>query len=184
MLMVMGGLDFIPSRELVRVAGRLDWQLNARVFDAIFRQRLPDPNPNRKQALQDSDTVRQFLPGSRPFPFFDAPWIPIYLLVIFLFRPLLGFIALGGAVVQFIRALFNEILTSEPLQQDKVEISNANAVAATGLRNAVAIAAMGMLPEILDRWRLQYGRGIALQDAASDSGGAISATNRAVRMLL
>ena len=184
MLLVMGGLEFVRSRILVRVGARLDQQLNTRVFETIFRQSLIEPNTNRGQAFQDADTVRQFLTGPAPAAFFDAPWMPVYLFVIFLFHPVLGLAALIGAVLLFALALCNEVLTRKPLQQAGLEISTANSVAANSLRNADAIAAMGMLPGILARWRGQHERGIALQGQASDSAGTIAAGSRSLRMFL
>jgi len=184
MLLVMGLLEFVRSRVLVRTSARIDRQLSPRVFRAIFRQSLIEPNTNRAQAFRDADTVRQFLTGPGPFAFFDAPWMPLYLIVIFLFHPVLGYVALAGAVLLFVLAILNEVLTRKPLQQASLEISTANALAATGLRNADAIGAMGMLSPILNRWRHQHERGIALQGAASDSAGSITAIGKAVRLFL
>ncbi len=184
LLFVMGLLEFIRSRVLVRTSSRIDEKLSPRVFETIFRQSLIEPSTNREQALRDSDTVRQFLTGPGPFAFFDAPWMPLYLLVIFLFHPILGYIALGGALVLFALALANELLTRKPLQQANIEVATANTVAASTLRNADAISAMGMLPGILHRWRTQHDRGIGLQSTASDSAGTITAGSKAIRMFL
>ena len=184
LLIVMGALDFIRSRVLVRIGARIDQRLNARVFRAIFRQSFIAVNTNREQALRDLDAMRQFLTGPGPFALFDAPWVPIYLMVIFVFHPLLGYVALAGAALLFATALFNEVLTRTPLQNANAEVNTANTVAAIGMRNADAIAAMGMLPGILRRWRWQHEKGIALQGLASDRMGAIAAGTKALRMLL
>lgn len=184
MLLVMGALELIRSRVLVRTGARIDQLLCARLFETIFRQSLIEPNTNRGQAFRDADTVRQFLTGPGPFAFFDAPWIPVYVLVIFLFHPVLGWVALAGAAVLFVLALCNEAMTRKPLQQANLEIGTANTVAAASLRNADSIAAMGMLPGILSRWRFQHERGIALQGQASDSAGSITASSKAIRLFL
>jgi PrtD family type I secretion system ABC transporter len=184
MLLLMGALEFIRSRILVRTGAWIDERLSTPVFRAIFRQSLIEPNTDRGQALRDADTLRQFLTGPGPFAFFDAPWVPVYVLVIFLFHPLLGFIALGGAVLLFILALSNELLTRAPLNNAGATISAANTVAANSLRNADVIAAMGFLPGVLNRWRDQHEYGVAYQGVASDRSGTIGAASRVVRMFL
>ena len=71
-------------------------QLNKRVYTAAFEQNLKKAGGNAGQALNDLTSMRQFLTGNALFAFFDAPWFPVYLIVIFFFNPALGFFALGG----------------------------------------------------------------------------------------
>ena len=184
MLLVMGLLDLIRSRVLVRVGTRLDDLLNPRVFSAIFQRSLRIGRGERSQPLRDLDSLRQFLTGPGPFAFFDAPWVPLYLLVIFLFHPLLGLIALGGAVVLFAIALANELLTRKPLQQANAEVLAAYAFAETSLRNAEVLEAMGMLGGIQKRWVARHQDGLALQTTASDRAGTLTSSSKAIRMFL
>jgi ATP-binding cassette, subfamily C, type I secretion system permease/ATPase len=184
LLLVMGLLDLIRSRVLVRTGASIDQLLHARVFSAVFQKSLASSNTQRGQPLSDLDSFRQFLTGPGPFALFDAPWVPVYLLVVFLFHPVLGFIALAGAVLLFALAVHNEILTRKPLGMANREVAAANAFAVTSLRNADALAAMGMLPGILRRWSRQHDRGLMLQGTASDGAGSISACTKAIRMFL
>lgn len=184
MLLVMGLLDLIRSRVLVRVGTRLDDLLNPRVFSAIFQRSLRIRRGERSQPLRDLDSLRQFLTGPGPFAFFDAPWVPLYLLVVFLFHPLLGLIALGGAVVLFAIALANELLTRKPLQQANAEVLAAYAFAETSLRNAEVLEAMGMLGGIQKRWVARHQDGLALQTTASDRAGTLTSSSKAIRMFL
>jgi PrtD family type I secretion system ABC transporter len=184
MLLVMGLLDLIRSRVLVRVGSRLDDALNQRVFSAIFQRSLRIGRGERSQPLRDLDSLRQFLTGPGPFAFFDAPWVPLYLLVVFLFHPLLGLIALGGAVILFGIALANELLTRKPLQQANAEVLGAYAFAETSLRNAEVLEAMGMLEGIRRRWVTRHQQGLALQTTASDRAGSLTSSSKAIRMFL
>ena len=95
----MGGLDVIRSFILVRVGARFDMMMNKRVYTASFEQNLKQSGANAGQALNDLTTLRQFLTGNALFAFFDAPWFPIYLAVIFLFDPMLGLFALFGTII-------------------------------------------------------------------------------------
>ena len=184
MLLVMGVLEFIRSRVLVRIGARLDAQLNARVFSAIHAQSLMSSHGLGGRALRDLDTLRQFLTGTGPFAFFDAPWVPLYLAVVFLFHPILGFVASAGAILLFIIAMLSEVLTSKPLERANTEVGSANAFAETSLRNADALHAMGMLDAVLARWQRQHDKGLALQAVASDRAGSLTAVSKATRMFL
>lgn len=184
MLLVMGALDFIRSRILVRSGARIDEKLNGSVFNAVFQKCLTDRDMQGGQPLRDLDAVRQFLTGPGPFALFDAPWMPVYIAVIFLFHPMLGLIALSGACLLFAFALHNEILTRGPLQRANMLSGQANAFATSSLRNADAIAAMGMGPAMLNRWRRQHLAGLSIQGVASDRAGVISAATKAIRMFL
>jgi len=184
MLLVMGALDLIRSRVLVRIGAILDARLSQRVFSAVFSQTLAGPGASRVHFLRDFDSVRQFLTGSGPFALFDAPWVPVYLLVIFLFHPLLGGVATAGAVVLFALALLNEASTRPPLQQANAEAAGAAAFAETSFRNAEVLEALGMLEAIRSRWLARHRRGLALQTLASDRAGNYAAASKAARLLL
>ena len=184
LLLVMGLLELVRSRILVRVGVQLDEKLNPAIFSAVFARMVRGFRTERTQALRDMDTVRQFLTGTGPFAIFDAPWAPFYVGVVFLFHPILGFIALGGAAFLFILALLSELLTRNPLQTAGVEVAAGYALADASLRNAEPLEAMGMLEGLQRRWAARHGRGLALQSRASDRAGALTATSKVVRMLL
>lgn len=91
-------LEMVRSRVLVRVSAALELRLNRRVFDASFDAYLQRRASNPGQSLADLAGVRQFLTGQGLFAFFDAPWTPIYVGVIFLLSPWLGLFALIAAL--------------------------------------------------------------------------------------
>ena len=92
-------LEFVRSRVLVRASVALDAKLSSRVFDASFERHLQGRGGSPAQAIGDMTNIRQFLSGQGLFAFFDSPWTPIYLLVIFLLNPWLGVFALVGALI-------------------------------------------------------------------------------------
>ena len=184
LLLIMGLLDLVRSRVLVRVGTGLGMKLNQRVFAAVFERSLKGQRGERSQPLRDLDNLRQFLTGPGTFAFFDAPWVPLYLGVVFLFHPLLGFIALGGAAVLFVIAILNEVLTRRLLQRANAEVTAAYGFAETSLRNAEALEAMGMLDGIRGRWMTRHRGGLALQSTASDRAGTLTASSKAIRMFL
>ena len=184
MLAVLGGLEFLRSQVLVRIGNRIDTRLSERLFTAVFRRSLAVPSGSRTQPLSDLLNLRQFLTGQGLFAFFDAPWAPLFILVIFLMHPLLGVVSLLGAIALFGLAMTMESVTRQPLQQANAEAMRATGFAETNLRNAEVLEAMGMLPGMRRRWYAGQQRMLALQSVASDRAGMISAITKFTRLLL
>jgi ATP-binding cassette, subfamily C, bacterial exporter for protease/lipase len=189
-LMVLGAfvftsaLEFVRSFVLIRVGARLDMKLNKRIYTAAFEQNLKKAGGNAGQALQDLTTIRQFVTGNGLFAFFDAPWFPVYLVVIFLFSPSLGVFALCGIVVLIVLAFVNEMVSKKPLNEASSMAISAGNLATNNLRNAEVIEAMGMLPNLMARWFKLHGRFLSLQAEASEKAGIIGAITKFFRTSL
>ncbi|PTR14811.1 ATP-binding cassette subfamily C exporter for protease/lipase [Nitrosospira sp. Nsp2] len=182
--LLMGSLEFVRSFVLIRVGAQFDMRMNKRVYAAAFEQNLKRGGGNAGQALQDLTNIRQFLTGQGLFAFFDAPWFPVYLMVIFLFNPLLGFFALGGTVILVALAFLNERISKKPLTEASTMAVASSNLATNNLRNAEVIAAMGMLPNLMSRWFGLHSRFLQLQAEASEKAGTIAAVTKFVRMSL
>jgi ATP-binding cassette subfamily C exporter for protease/lipase len=177
----MGGLDVIRSFILVRVGARFDMMMNKRVYTASFEQNLKQSGANAGQALNDLTTLRQFLTGNALFAFFDAPWFPIYLAVIFMFDPMLGLFALFGTIILVILAVVNERITKKPLGEANTMAISASTLATNNLRNAEVIESMGMLPNLMSRWFKLHGKFLNLQADASQKAGSVGAATKFVQ---
>jgi ATP-binding cassette subfamily C exporter for protease/lipase len=182
--LLMAGLELVRSFVLVRVGARFDLTLNKRVYTAAFEQNLKQAGANAGQALQDLTSLRQFLTGNALFAFFDAPWFPIYLLVIFLFQPSLGVFALFGTAILVGLAYLNEKLTRAPLTEANAMAIAASGLATNNLRNAEVIESMGMLPNLINRWFKMHGQFLRLQAEASEKAGKIAAATKFVQVSL
>ncbi|MFA9215938.1 MAG: type I secretion system permease/ATPase [Sphingomonadaceae bacterium] len=174
----MGALELIRSFVLVRVGAQFDMQLNKRVYTAAFEQNLKKTGANAGQALVDLTNLRQFLTGNALFAFFDAPWFPLYLLVIFLFEPSLGIFALCGTVVLVACAYVNERVSHKPLSEANSMAIAASNMATNNLRNAEVIESMGMLPNLMGRWLKLHSRFLHLQAEASEKAGLVGAVTK------
>src|SRR5450830_885746 len=181
---VMAGLELIRSFVLVRVGANFDMQLNKRVYTAAFEQNLKAFGGNAGQPLMDLTNIRQFLTGNALFAFFDAPWFPIYLIVIFFFEPSLGFFALGGTIVLVVLAVINERVTRKPLAEANSMSIAASSLATNNLRNAEVIEAMGMLPNLMNRWFKIHGKFLHLQAEASEKASMIGSMTKFVQTSL
>lgn len=182
--LLMGALELIRSFILVRVGARFDMQLNKRVYTAAFEQNLKQAGGNAGQALNDLTNIRQFLTGNALFAFFDAPWFPIYLLVIFFFEPSLGVFALIGTAILVVLAYVNEKVSKKPLSEANAMAIAASTLATNNLRNAEVIESMGMLPNLLARWYKLHGKFLQLQAEASEKAGIVGAITKFVQVSL
>jgi PrtD family type I secretion system ABC transporter len=128
--------------------------------------------------------VRTFLTGHAVFALFDAPWVPIYLAVIFMFHETLGIIATVGAVLMFVLAWLNEKLTRSPLDDMQKETRRASRYIDSGLRNAEVAAALGMTPHIISRWKHLNDRVIDSQARADRLNTMLKGITRYIRLSL
>lgn len=183
LFIVMGGLEWVRSQILVATSNRLDGLLAARVFDSVFRQTLASGGKVASaQPLGDLLQLRQFLTGPGVFAFFDAPWVPIYIAVMFLFHPVFGVVAILAGLVLMGLAIWNEVSTRGDLREASEKSHESSNHTQRSLRNAEAIEAMGMLPRLRERWLVRQHDMLALQSRASRRGGLISAVSKTFRI--
>lgn len=175
---LMSSLEMMRTFVLVRVGAKFDMLLNKRVYTAAFEQNLKRAGGNAGQALGDLTNLRQFLTGNAVFAFFDAPWFPIYLAVIFYFDVWLGVFALCGTIILVVLAVINERVTRGPLGEASTMSIASNNLATNNLRNAEVIESMGMLPNLMRRWFKLHSRFLNLQAEASQKGGVIGAITK------
>lgn len=184
LFVVMGLLEVLRSRILVRVSARLDIQLNPRLFGAMFDARLRDGRGAGAQPVEDLTNLRQFLTGNGLFAFFDVPWMPVYIAVLFLMHPWLGWFAIVGAVLLFALALANELVTRQPLGKANGLAISARSYLSGNLRNAEALEAMGMLPRVHQRWFERHREVLRLQALASDRAAFLANASKVLRIIM
>ena len=181
---LMGALEWVRSQVVIRLGTQMDMRLNQRVYDAAFEAQLRTASPAAGQALSDLTRLRQFATGNALFAFFDAPWFPVYLFVIFMFSPWLGLLALGGAVVLMLLAWINQRVSHGPLKAASEWSVEATQQASAHLRNSEAIEAMGMLDTLRERWLAQHIAFLTQQNLASEKTATVSAWSKGVRLAL
>nr|WP_228050623.1 type I secretion system permease/ATPase [Pontibacterium sinense] len=185
LLTAMGSLEWVRSRILVRIAAKLDVLLSNNVFSASFKQSLYSGGRNNSaQCIKDLTGLRQFMTGNGLFAFFDAPWLPIYLAVMFAFHPWYGWVGVFSAILLAILAVLNEKLTSKKLQEANKESSVANNDVSRSLSNAEVIESMGMLEQIRKRWQTKQNRVTVLQSSASDVASIITSATKTFRIII
>ena len=178
---LMAFLDAIRARLFAAAGIALDRRLGPRVLDGLL-SRLS--GSDFVHGLRDVNTLRGFLTGNGVLALMDAPWLPFFLLVIFLFHPLLGAIALAGALAMWLLAFLNERFARAPLERVQSESRRAGRFVDMSSRNAEVIAALGMLPAVTRRWTRLNDAVLAEQRRASAVGGRFSGLTKFSRQLI
>jgi PrtD family type I secretion system ABC transporter len=184
LFLMQGLLDLIRSRMLGRVAGLLHERLSARVFSIALRLPLVRTNIDAQQPMRDLDQVRSFLSSGGPLALFDLPWLPFYLAICFLFHPLIGWTALGGALVLITLMLLTELLSHRAAKEAMQVAGTRHTLAEAGRRNAEVISAMGMAPAVATHWHEADQQFMASQQRLADVSGGFGAMSKVLRMAL
>jgi len=181
----LGILDLIRGRILVRVGAKIDEAVSDRVYEAVVCAPLKaGDRGDSLQALRHLDNLRSFLSGMGPIALFDLPWIPLYLIICFVFHTLIGVTALFGAIILCVLTLLTEVYTRDSSKQALGLAVSRNSLAETSRRNAEALIAMGMFGPMADRWRQTNRRYIATQQQTSDTASGFASTSKVLRMVL
>ena len=183
LFITMGLLEVVRSRVLVRVGNKLDSMLSQRIFDSLFELERKAPGRSSSMPLNDLTQVRQFMTGNGLFAFFDAPWMPIYIIVLFIFHPAFGFFAIFAAIVLVGITVANEYSTKEKLAEAN-NLSRASTIYVdSNIRNAEVVNAMGMRNNISKIWADKYYGFLNAQNIASDSAGVWSNLSKSLRVM-
>ena len=165
--------EWLRSRLLVRSSNRLDDALGSRVFAVAYAAQLAQPQRAPQRPLADFAQLRQFLTGNGIFAMADAPWAILFIGVLFLMHPLLGWLSILFCVVQVVVAVLAQRMFSgrqravQDLDQEVAQYLQVK------LRNAESVAAMGMQPALQRHWRELQQQQLAHQDASHESATRI-----------
>ena len=183
-LLIMAILDVLRARLLAAAGAVLDRMLGPSVIDGLLAQTAKLSSAAHLNGLRDVNTLRSFLGGTGLMTLFDAPWLPFFLLVIFLFHPILGAVAAAGALLMMLLALANERLTRGPLERAQSEGRRAARFIDANVRNAEVVSALGMLPAVTRRWARLNDAALAEQGRAARVGGFFAGATKFARQLI
>ena len=178
---IMGFAEWMRSRLLVRSGVRLDEQLSTQVFNASFEAHLSQSGTAPSRAFGDLIQIRQFLTGNGIFAFFDAPWAPIYMVVLFFLHPWLGVLGIIFAVIQAALAWFGHRHTLEPSEAAAKANAEAGNFLQSKLRNAEVLESMGMIRNLQTRWAERHQRSLQRSSEAQHLTHRITAVSKFIR---
>ncbi len=179
----MGIFDLLRVRVMSRAGYALDTRLNLNTYTTWVSQSLHH-DAKLSKPLHDLSTFRSFMGSAALLALFDLPWFPIFLAVVFLLHPYLGWLATLGAAIVVILAIINEFLTRTPLGQAVTLDMQENRFADQSYRNAESIVSMGMLDNVSRYWAQLRHRGTQCAQEGGERAEVFAAMSKSIRLLL
>lgn len=184
LLLAYGFIEKYRHEILVHAATKYDAMVAGSGFDVALRSALQAKGGQHAQILRDVDALREFIGGYGILTLLDTPWVPVFMGVCFLFHPVIGTVALGGAAAIFALAWLNDRVTSKALTKASIlNIASYDNLAGS-LRNAEAIVGMGMGPAFRERWLARHSEAMASNVEANERGGGLLAVSKFLRAVL
>jgi PrtD family type I secretion system ABC transporter len=178
---VLGALETLRNKVMSRVSLWMEQRLSGSLIATAVSGTLQGLNLGA-QPLRDLAQVRAFIASPGLYALFDAPWVPLFVAVIWLMHPWLGMLALGSAVALFGLALANELVTRTPSKEASLLSIRSQGEAEAITRNAEVVQSMGLWPGLLNRWTRRNERILRLQEVAGDRGGLVVGFSKFLRL--
>jgi PrtD family type I secretion system ABC transporter len=181
---MMGVFDYVRGRIMARIGARFQVDLDRRVFDAVVRKSAVAPDLKTNAGLQDLEAVQRLITSPVMLAAFDIPWTPIFFAAIFLFHPILGWLAVGGAAVLILITIANQVLTRDSQAKAGLSAQKARSISDQMRDEAETVQAMGMRDATFERWQLARDDALDHQMRAIDVGGSFSSFSKTLRLFL
>ena len=177
-------LDVIRTRIVARTASFLDEHLATTIHLAVVRLSALGRPGESNQPVRDLDQIRSFLASQGPLAIVDMPWMPVFLAVCFLIHPVLGLVALAGAVVLFVMTIITERSSRDPTRAAMQEAGQRAAMVEAARRNSETVVAMGMTGVLASRWSESNHRHAQASQRLADVVGSYGSMSRIFRLML
>jgi PrtD family type I secretion system ABC transporter len=182
---VFGVLELLRGRAIAGLGLRLDRELRGKIFSAVLRLPLRTGNQSGvHQPVRDLDQIRSFIVSPGPSSLADMPWMPIYLVFIFLLHPLLGMAATVGALVLAAFAALTELRSRRPAEETSKSAAARQSFFDALRRNGELVQSLGLGPRMMTRWQDRNEELFAAQLRALSVTGNLGAASRVFRLIL
>ncbi|MGI9477574.1 MAG: type I secretion system permease/ATPase [Hyphomicrobiaceae bacterium] len=174
-----GAFDWIRSRLLARVSKAFDQQVSEESFRQSTRIAAAGSTP-----AQDLRQVQQFIAGPSLGTLFDVPWFPVYLAVVFLLHPLLGVLALTGAVLLVVIAIINQWVALSLNARSAQHAAQEDKLLLAARRQVEPLQAMGMIANAHRLWDDARNARLEAQTRGADRQGFFASSSKTLRLVL
>jgi PrtD family type I secretion system ABC transporter len=177
-------IQVVRSFTLIRIGEWLDKSLSPIFFANSIATAAVRPGVGGSQNLRDLSAVRSFLTSAGINTLFDAPWSIVYIAVIFMLHPALGYLSVWGGIILFIFAVANAYATNNILKESNEYALKSMSLAEIATRNAESVEAMGMMSAVVRNWHKMSDKALDMQSIASNRNGIISGLTKFFRLTL
>lgn len=185
LFLMMGVLDYARGRVLARAGARLQARLDARVLRVVLdRSTAPTERALPAEGPQDLESIQRFTSSSAPFAFFDAPFTPVFLGVLFLFHWTLGLLAVLSGIALIVIARIGQKRTAAMTEGVWESSNRAGYFIGQAQAGAETVAGLGMQQAVISRSARLRNEALARTLGASDRSGLYFVTSRTLRLFL
>lgn len=181
---VSGMLDFIRVRILNRLGSRFEALSAEPILSAAIQQRVSGKAKSGENLMADINAFREFISGNTLLAFFDTPWVPIYIAILFILHPYIGLLGVAGAIVLIIIALVNSSMSRKPMKETAESRQTSDGLFEACERNAELVTSMGMNSDLSKRWGQLNWETNRLKTWASDRLSTFYVISKTFRMAL
>ncbi|WP_394764125.1 type I secretion system permease/ATPase [Phenylobacterium sp.] len=185
---VSSAIDDYRARILINYGVLLDQRVSGKVFSALFDASVRGDPSARTQALRDLDQFRQTLTGAAAAVFFDVPWMPVFIIVLYIISPAVGILATVGGLILLALALLQERTIRPVMKEASDGQLRSYAFTDAALRNGEVVRAMGMLPTLGASWAghraVAIERGAAASEISNTYTDIIKAVRQGIQVLI
>jgi ATP-binding cassette subfamily C protein/ATP-binding cassette subfamily C protein EexD len=183
-LALYGFLEYVRAGIQLRASILFDDLIRRSLFDGLMRIDVTGASRIGPQALRDAEMLREAISSGLVSTMFDVPWAPIFVLLCFFLHPMLGMVALFGAIMMFAFTWLSEGITKASVKHASQLSAEASQFAASALKNGEAVRGLGMGDTISERWNATQNEVIATQAVTSERVAAVNAVSKFVSMLV
>ena len=185
LIFIYAALEGCRSFALIGLGKLIDRRLSSEVFTSLFVQgSLQGGERVGSQPLRDLDLLRSFITTSGLITALDVPWIPVFLLILYILHPSFALLGFGAVLLVIGSAVIQAFLATKKLSEASTADVQSYAFVETSLRNAETAEAMGMLPGVWRRWHKRHVAMLEQQEAASKIAGSFSAVIKFLQLVL
>jgi PrtD family type I secretion system ABC transporter len=180
-MVLLLALDYLRAR-LQGVAGNIVAEsLSPAVTKIVIAQGARRSGRGSSEGLRDVGALRALFSTQGLLALFDAPWVIVYVAVIWLAHPVLGMTAAAAALLMLALALINDFITRREIEALQRAAAGTTRYLEASLQNAEVAQTLGMTDALIARWRQKNAEVTALQQPTATKTVAMAALTRTLR---